>query len=598
MKRILLLIAILPFIFGFNGYYRTHFYGANPYAGDVTNLNTDPEFEALTTGTSYPITTVTAANPPFCTLNEGSNLTLNPEFTTDLTSWSVAGLISHARVDSTTDPGTVSGGVNEYCLKVTSTSAGSYGYSRQGIAVSVGVRYRIKAKLYSPSSNTSVNATRLRLRNYANQEYSVTPTTTEDTWQTVTVYITATDTTLYVGCGFSGAALNDVAYMDSVEIYPAHGIAENNYITINGVTESQTFSANNNSNPEFTTNTASWYGSAGATLARVDSTTDPGTVSGGTNAYCLKVTNASTSQGGATNASLGTVEVGALYKVTALLYSPSTNTQSDAAKLGIYNAAYVPYTTLLTTVEDSWVQVSAYVRPTSTTMILRVVFIGGTVGDVVYADSVNVQKINPVQSIPYRVTNVADNTITIDADFSGVSAAVTSGYCGTISLDNYTLGDGWGPFLDVDFTPITSGALTSGTLYSIQSTETDHFFVGCKIGDVFTCSGSETCDASNTVYRITETYLKCDGSQTSDANVYISGISSARYVGYNTTLSIDVISAGKVTPIVGNRSGSEITTIGDKNQRLRAVDTGGFIGISADESCITQISSLQVGRYR
>lgn len=50
---------------------------------------------------------------------------------------------------------------------------------------------------------------------------------------------------------------------------------------------------------------------------------------------------------------------------------------------------------------------------------------------------------------------------------------------------------------------IATGTLTADTLYQITATETNHFYTGCAVYDVFTAAGTETCDALNKVKPVT-----------------------------------------------------------------------------------------------
>lgn len=49
---------------------------------------------------------------------------------------------------------------------------------------------------------------------------------------------------------------------------------------------------------------------------------------------------------------------------------------------------------------------------------------------------------------------------------------------------------------------VSTGTLTNEYVYKITATETDHFFTGCEIGDVFCSNGTETCDSNNKVKQI------------------------------------------------------------------------------------------------
>jgi len=53
---------------------------------------------------------------------------------------------------------------------------------------------------------------------------------------------------------------------------------------------------------------------------------------------------------------------------------------------------------------------------------------------------------------------------------------------------------------------IATGTLTIGKLYQITATEKDHFYAGCKIGDVWTATLATACNVSNKVKPVTRSY--------------------------------------------------------------------------------------------
>ena len=53
---------------------------------------------------------------------------------------------------------------------------------------------------------------------------------------------------------------------------------------------------------------------------------------------------------------------------------------------------------------------------------------------------------------------------------------------------------------------VATGTLTIGTLYQITATEKDHFYAGCKIGDVWTATVATALDADNKVKPVLRSY--------------------------------------------------------------------------------------------
>lgn len=53
---------------------------------------------------------------------------------------------------------------------------------------------------------------------------------------------------------------------------------------------------------------------------------------------------------------------------------------------------------------------------------------------------------------------------------------------------------------------VATGTLTIGKLYQITATEKDHFYTGCKIGDVWTAAAATALDANNKVKLVIRNY--------------------------------------------------------------------------------------------
>ncbi len=139
---------------------------------------------------------------------------------------------------------------------------------------------------------------------------------------------------------------------------------------------------NRASNPEFTTDTAGWGATAGATLTRRDYTVAPDIdPTGGVDDFGLEVANTGTADANA-NQSPGAI-VGATYIAACRAYAPSANTQSLAARLGFGGIATV-------VVEDAWQALSVLYTPTFATPNLRAYCLGSTAGDLAHFDAASV----------------------------------------------------------------------------------------------------------------------------------------------------------------------------------------------------------------
>lgn len=53
---------------------------------------------------------------------------------------------------------------------------------------------------------------------------------------------------------------------------------------------------------------------------------------------------------------------------------------------------------------------------------------------------------------------------------------------------------------------VATGTLTIGKLYQITATETNHFYTGCAVGDVWTATAGTACNANNKVKPVTRSY--------------------------------------------------------------------------------------------
>lgn len=143
-----------------------------------------------------------------------NNKIINNEFTTNTESWT-AYQSSLSRVDSKTDPGVSSGGADKYALKITST--GTWAAAYQTPSWLVGARYKLTARGYAPSSNTVVNACRLRISGT-----NLTQISAEDTWETLTTLwnATATNHGVNLTVGTQGSTVNgDIAYVDAISLF-------------------------------------------------------------------------------------------------------------------------------------------------------------------------------------------------------------------------------------------------------------------------------------------------------------------------------------------------------------------------------------------
>lgn len=118
---------------------------------------------------------------------------------------------------------------------------------------------------------------------------------------------------------------------------------------------------------------------------------------------------------------------------------------------------------------------------------------------------------------------------------------------------------------------IATGTLTIGKLYQITATEKDHFYAGCKIGDVWTATLATACNVSNKVKPVTRSYqewaerLELRGDERYAATQMVAEADTRWRIRYRADLTpIDRLSYAEriydVTGVVeiGRREGLEI----------------------------------------
>jgi hypothetical protein len=158
------------------------------------------------------------------------------------------------------------------------------------------------------------------------------------------------------------------------------------------------------SNGEFTTDTAGWTIQGGRTLARVDSSVDPGVASGGADVWCGKTVAATVAIGSVYAPPVGVAAgvVGAFYRAAMLFYVPNTNSALNVIQLRVYNS--IPLEAMSGVSPPafdvwSWLETSS-VSPLAGTgeITIRVRF-AGIVGDTACFDKVELYRQNSVLRI-------------------------------------------------------------------------------------------------------------------------------------------------------------------------------------------------------
>jgi hypothetical protein len=167
-------------------------------------------------------------------------------------------------------------------------------------------------------------------------------------------------------------------------------------------------------NPELTAATTGWAASgAGAAIARVDSSVDPGvdsTTAGAADKWVLKVTNGGAAAGG--TQVLSSI-IGGTYAYSGLGFAPAANTQVNAHEL-----LYI--TTDAGAGEGAWEALAFTGVAIITTHPITGECLGASAGDVTYWDKLNVNLQSAMACVQFGAPSVA-----VTANMISPPAAVT-----------------------------------------------------------------------------------------------------------------------------------------------------------------------------
>ena len=190
----------------------------------------------------------------------GAELLVNGEFTSSTTGWNIV-LGNASVVDSTSEPGASSSGLDNNCLRLESTASGTS--ASRNISTSAGDWILLSARAYAKSANTQVRAARLQPTN--STPALTSQVTAEDTWETLRQTVRATNTVGYtLQCQNAGASTSgDIAYFDA-------GSART--ITISSLFSTRLYASANCDLSAAITRTA---GTQAGFVARLDSATSP-----------------------------------------------------------------------------------------------------------------------------------------------------------------------------------------------------------------------------------------------------------------------------------------------------------------------------------
>jgi len=151
-------------------------------------------------------------------LGRGPNLISNGEFTDGTSGWTGYAGTTLSRAAASSDPGSASGGSDDFCLKV----SGTY-MAYTSISTVIGKSYWVALRGYEGGGDPGRNS--LKISNTSDggnltgtSEVYITP---DATWVAKTQTFTATATTTYirVGANSGGGGGSNLSYFDSISVY-------------------------------------------------------------------------------------------------------------------------------------------------------------------------------------------------------------------------------------------------------------------------------------------------------------------------------------------------------------------------------------------
>lgn len=165
------------------------------------------------THNTYSVSGGKAINTP----GAGSELITNPEFTTNTSGWTNVNSATVTRRDFASSPAiSPTGGSDNFGVEVMSGGTISSAASLSpALTVTVGTWYLFRARVYTPSGNTTANAGALLINGAA---FTLVATTVNDAWTTISVAGRFTSTTGDFRLRCNSAVSGDKAYFDAVSV--------------------------------------------------------------------------------------------------------------------------------------------------------------------------------------------------------------------------------------------------------------------------------------------------------------------------------------------------------------------------------------------
>ena len=272
--------------------------------------------------------------------------------------------------------------------------------------------------------------------------------TGEDAWEALSTVVLVTDTTLRIALTTLGSTSGDVTYYDKISLKLLHdyNTTTNSVISIGGV-ESEALGSEIATNGGF----ASWSGgypvgfnhstdTANSEIEEVGSAEGHGGAgTGACNIWTDNNTATYISITGLTIDTYYTLTFDITNSVAGTIKGGTTNVRSEIFN-GISAVDSYEYTFECLDNTDLWI-----IRSASATDIT--------------IDNVSIKEVIPILAKPVRIDSITDGVCTLlNADFSDLGSAITSGFATSATLTRYTEGAGWKAGLDLDHTPINENS--------------------------------------------------------------------------------------------------------------------------------------------
>lgn len=477
------------------------------YRGTLTSTNPlDTQFEAITTGDSYAISTVTNADPPVVTFAGGSEL-ITASNNRDFTTW---GSVNWAGFSG----GTIADGTGKLqCTMDASGDCGTYlDNPYMGVSSATDKWYLITADVWQ--GTTTKTSVRISFGNSAN-------------YKTITINGVQTTYTVRIKADIASPVLRFVIpssdtgtfFIDDISVKLLHdyNTTDNSVVVIGGIPAGEGVGSELVTEWDMEDDpTNNW--------ANTNTTDAIEAVEVYAGAQSIKFTLTAIYGSAFQNTYVSEYNAGDWFKLDA--WVKNTSSSVKVILYDVTNSATIKYIDF--TNYSSFTNVKQYFQLPSGCTTVRVTFQGLSSGMVFYVDNVSLKHIPNTQGTPFRVTAIdANGACTLGyEDFSTLAANITGGYASSASLTYWTEGTKWRAGTTVDPTPINTNSEFDQWTYSAELvTGTDNADFAGSVGNWVGSSGGTVAHSTNKLEITLDTGNGVSGAQLGSS--YITGDSDA-----------------------------------------------------------------------